>query len=121
MTIQVAKNVKNHETEAEAAEHYFIRQKILHVLSIFPALSPSGIQVAIGPYTQSVKWRPVLRQLVDENHVLQDEVSLEAPDGRVRTYTRYYLPTFVPPQPEELSQTPSKSSYELTTQARNNG
>lgn len=97
------------EEESEAAENHFIRQKIIHVLSIFPALSASGLQVSIGPYTPSMKWRPVLRQLVDEHTVAMDEVSLAAPDGRTRTYTRYFLPNFLPPIPQDLN--PQNEDY----------
>lgn len=79
----------------------FISAKILFILELFPALSSSGLQVSIGPYIAAKYWKPVLEQLRQDGSVEADCVTLEAPDGRVRSYTRFFLAGQQPPVPSQ--------------------
>jgi len=63
-----------------------VRDKILHVLRIYPRLSPSMLQIGLGTSLPPVIWREVLRRLIEENVVHQQEIQVSGADGRVRTY-----------------------------------
>ncbi len=68
-----------------------IRDKIVHVLTHFPVLSPSMLQVGIGPGTSPRYWRPELDKLIQEGKVLREEHGIEHPDGQYRTVTKLRL------------------------------
>ncbi len=63
-----------------------IKDKILHVLSIYPKLSPSMLQTGIGTSLPPALWRPVLEHLIEEEQIRQDEVAATAPSGHLRMY-----------------------------------
>src|SRR5260370_32502321 len=56
-----------------------IRQRILHVLSIYPKLSPSMLQVGIGTGMPPTLWRPILEQLVKDGAVDRYQLSATHP------------------------------------------
>lgn len=68
-----------------------IRDKILHVLKHYPVLSPSMLQVGIGPSISPRAWHPVLDSLVQENIVQKSERGVEDPSGRYRSITLIQL------------------------------
>ncbi len=70
---------------SEAEE--MIREKITHVLSIYPKLSPSMLQTGIGTSMPPFLWRPVLLDLISKSIVKMEEEVREAPSGRHRLYT----------------------------------
>ena len=69
-----------------------IREKILHILRIYPIISPTMLQSGLGPYTKPAKWRPVLATLIEEEAVIEDQLSLQTPSDRYNTYTLLKLP-----------------------------
>ena len=75
-------------TELAADE---IRTKILHLLSIYPVISPTMLQGGLGPSVRPVHWRPVLEQLEDEGIVIKEQDSMQTPTGRYNTYTKLSL------------------------------
>lgn len=69
-----------------------IRDKILHVLEIFPYISNSMIHMAIGTSTPTILWKPILEQLVKEGLILETTITAKSPLDRQQTYTIYHLP-----------------------------
>lgn len=59
-----------------------IKAKILHVLSIYPKLNHSMLQVGIGPSIAPDIWRPVLQALIAAGWVSYREVETTGPTGR---------------------------------------
>src|SRR3990172_6202219 len=68
-----------------------VRDRIIHVLTIYPILSPSMLQVGLGTSTQPGLWRPVLERMIDEGVVIVEEVQLEHPSGRSYPYKKLSL------------------------------
>jgi hypothetical protein len=70
-----------------------IRQRITHVLSVYPMLSPSMLQVGIGTGISPSLWHIVLNQMCEEGIVLKRQVSATNPvTNREQTYTLISLP-----------------------------
>jgi hypothetical protein len=68
-----------------------IRGKILQVLTHFPVLSPSMLQVGIGPGISPRVWRPELDKLVQEGKILRQEKGIEDLSGQYRTIIQIQL------------------------------
>lgn len=68
-----------------------IEAKILHILHIYPVISPTMLQSGLGPYTKPALWRPILARLVREGVVEETQVSLQTPSDRYNTYTKLSL------------------------------
>ena len=62
------------------------KERILHILGIYPILSPSMLQIGVGTSLAPRDWRPALNKLIDEGEVVRDEVQAETPIGQHRTY-----------------------------------
>ncbi len=75
--------------EQEAQE---IEAKILHLLRIYPIISPTMLQGGLGPYTKPAIWRPVLNQLIKDGKVIETQESRQTPAERYNTYSRLQLP-----------------------------
>ena len=57
-----------------------IRLRIIHILSIYPYLSSSMLQLTL-PYT-AAEWRPVLDDLIADDVVVMDTKVAQTPTGR---------------------------------------
>ena len=71
-----------HEIEADQ-----IGEKILHLLGIFPKISPSMMQIGIGSSLPASIWRASLSRLIEEGKVVEDILVSTSPTGRTQTYT----------------------------------
>ena len=69
-----------------------VRARILHILSIYPIISPTMLQSGLGPYTKPALWRPVLSDLIAEGKVMETQESLQTPSDRYNTYHKLSLP-----------------------------
>jgi hypothetical protein len=69
-----------------------VMAKILHLLRIFPVISPTMLQGGLGPYTKPAIWRPALQKLIAEGKVVETQESLQTPSERYNTYTKLSLP-----------------------------
>jgi len=69
-----------------------LRVKILHLLSIYPIISPTMLQGGLGPAKKPILWRPVLEQLKEEGLVVETQESMLTPTERYNTYTKLSLP-----------------------------
>lgn len=76
-------------TEQSASD---IEAKILHILGIYPVISPTMLQSGLGPYTKPALWRPVLALLIAEGKVVETQESLQTPSERYNTYSKLSLP-----------------------------
>ncbi len=68
-----------------------IATKILHLLSIYPIISPTMLQGGLGPQMRPASWRPVLAQLVKDGKVIESNKSMTTPADRYNTYIRLSL------------------------------
>ncbi len=69
-----------------------VEVKILHLLAIYPIISPTMLQAGLGPSTKPALWRPVLSQLIAKGKVMEDAESMETPTSRYNTYNKLSLP-----------------------------
>jgi hypothetical protein len=69
-----------------------VETKILHVLAIYPIISPTMLQGGLGPYMKPATWRPVLNRLIAEGKVEEHQESILSPSNRYNTYSKLSLP-----------------------------
>jgi hypothetical protein len=69
-----------------------VKTKILHVLSIYPVISPTMLQGGLGAYIKPKIWRPALEALIDEGKVVETQEGVMTPYDRYNTYTKLSLP-----------------------------
>lgn len=68
-----------------------IRDRIIHLLGMYPILSPSMLQVGLGPNLPPKEWRPVLAEMLEDKTVTRLEIVAPTPFGQHRTYTQLSL------------------------------
>ena len=78
-------NRKQREEERNTTK--LIEGKILHVLSLFPIISPSMLQMSMGTGISADMWKPVLDRLVEEGAVYRYEILTQTPGGRNQAVT----------------------------------
>lgn len=66
-------------------------EKIKFILTYFPKLSHSMLQVGIGMNVPSKLWRPILEEMIIEKEVKVENVSVITPTGRSQSFTIYML------------------------------
>ncbi len=82
----------NKKAEPEMLDPNMIKDKILHILKIYPVISPTMLQGGLGPYMRPAQWRPVLKTLVEKGKVLETQESLQTHAGRYNMYSKLSLP-----------------------------
>jgi hypothetical protein len=65
-----------------------IREMILHILRIYPTVSPTMMQNTLGPWLKATRWRPILDDLINEGAVDLTTTSVLTPYGRYNTYKK---------------------------------
>lgn len=84
----VAAHEDEPEDNVEVSENeQTIRDKIVHILSIYPKLSHSMLQVGIGTSMPPGIWKPVLLKMIGEGIIENTSRSTSTPTGRVQAYT----------------------------------
>lgn len=73
------------------SEEERIAAKIVMYLEVYPMISPTMLQVALGPQVKPAIWRPVLDNMVDNEIVIRDTVSHARENGLRRDFIRIYL------------------------------
>ena len=68
-----------------------IEIKILHLLRIYPIISPTMLQSGLGPSTRPSQWRPVLIDLIARGKVIEEQESMQTPSERYNTYSKLSL------------------------------
>jgi hypothetical protein len=80
--------------ETEAAENgEALRAKIIHVLSVYPVISPTMLQIGLGTHVKPTDWRPILTELIKEGIVLEEEQCVATPQDINRFYKKLSLAT----------------------------
>ena len=70
-----------------------IQAKIEHTLSIYPIISHTMLQTALGPQIKAMHWRPILDAMIHTGIVKQESLTKKSPSGRNITYVRLSLQT----------------------------
>jgi len=68
-----------------------LRAIILHILTIYPIISPTMLQMGIGNSISPAKWRPSLEALIRIGDVKRWSDTELAPSGRHNNYTKLSL------------------------------
>ena len=68
-----------------------LREIIIHVLSVYPIISPTMLQMGIGNSISPSKWRPSLEALIRADIVKRWADTELAPSGRHNNYTKLSL------------------------------
>lgn len=68
-----------------------IEDKLIHLLKIYPYLSPSMLQVGLGTSMPSKLWKPVLEELIGRHVIGEENLMMLSTKGRHQTYTRLHL------------------------------
>ncbi len=66
--------------------------KIVHLLKIYPIISPTMLQSGLGPQLKPAQWRPVLTTLIEQGKVIETKESMQTPSSRYNTYSKLALP-----------------------------
>lgn len=78
-----------------------VEAKILHLLTLYPIISPTMLQGGLGPSVRPKLWRPVLTQLIEAGRVEEEQINAQTHSGRYNTYTRLSLSTLERDRQEE--------------------
>jgi hypothetical protein len=73
------------QLQLSQAQKSELAAKICHVLSVYPQISPSMLQIALNIPANS--WRPVLEELIAQGSVKRRHEVAPTPTGRHQTYT----------------------------------
>ena len=68
-----------------------IKEKIVHILLIYPVISTSMLQAGLGPQIVAGLWRPILNELIEHEVIKRESVTMKSPAGRNITYTQLSL------------------------------
>lgn len=66
-----------------------IRNRVIHVLSVYPKISPSMLQVALG--IKARIWQPELEQMISEGIVCRDIIVVPHFTGNLKKHTALSL------------------------------
>lgn len=84
-----AENEQGNEPDVERND--LVKEKIVHILRIYPVISPTMLQSGLGAYIQPAIWRPALEELINEGVVVRSQESAQTPHGRHNTYEKLSL------------------------------
>lgn len=82
-------NGDSYVSEAEKT----IRERIVHILTVYPKISVSMLQIGVGTSLAPRLWKPVLEQLITEGIVVREQLNYTSPTGREQLYTSLKLST----------------------------
>lgn len=81
--------------EEEVAEmtktQEIVKEKILHILKVYPGISETMLQMGIGPAVKPDVWRPLLEVMIHDGEVQRRTLHLKAPSNRHNRYTKLEL------------------------------
>jgi hypothetical protein len=64
-----------------------IRKQLIHLLRLYPVLSPTMIQSSLGGKVRPSVWRPIMESMIKEGTLVRNEVVSENSWGQFRSYT----------------------------------
>lgn len=74
------------EEEFVALTQDYVRTKIKHVLTLYPKISPSMLQIGIGTGVPPRFWRPIFAQMIKEGAIEVKTFNARFPSGRDHVY-----------------------------------
>lgn len=87
----ILRTQQHEEEEGPVGETFdsqkMFREKIIHVLSIYPRLSNSMLQVGVGTGIPPQLWKPILQSLIKEGVIIESSLSVKTPIDRIQSYT----------------------------------
>ena len=94
---------KGYPTAHYPTDEPAIRSRVIHVLSLYPRLNHTMLQVGLGTGFPPRFWRPILLKMIQEGVIGQTEEMRTGPTGRYNMYTFLYLAdkTLAEPSEEE--------------------
>lgn len=75
--------------DVDEAENIAVRIKF--IFELYPILSPTLLQAALGPQVPSSTWRPVLDEMLSNGIVKQETINRLSPAKRYNDYQRLML------------------------------
>lgn len=69
-----------------------IEAKILHLLKIYPIISPTMLQGGLGPNLKPALWRPIFEDLLKSGRIVESSDPQMTPAGRYNEYGKVSLP-----------------------------
>lgn len=69
------------------------KERLMHVLEIFPAISPSMMNIAMNS-VDSACWKPTLQEMLVAGEIKSKTIFVLTPIGRNQSYTVYFHPKF---------------------------
>lgn len=96
---------KNYPSAHYPTDEPSIRARIIHVLSLYPRLNHTMLQVGLGTSFPPRYWRPVLIKMIQEKVIKQEEEMRTGPTGRYNMYTFLSLAEEAQEQIKELEAT----------------
>ena len=72
--------------EVSQSEQWVV-DKLTHVLSIYPKVSVSMLQVGIGTSVPPALWKPIMEKMINDGRIKRELRSAQTPEGRGQTYT----------------------------------
>lgn len=87
-------------TEVSMADK-IIQEKILHILDLYPSVSPAMLQVGIGTSIPPAIWKPYLDMFIKSGIVIKREETRATPTGRFINYTFLEMSPLVVTEPPE--------------------
>lgn len=72
------------ELELTGADEY-IRKQIVHVLTQYPGISSTMLQVGIGTSIPSKLWRPIYDAMIKAHQVIEIRDTVQMPSGRFQS------------------------------------
>lgn len=82
-------NVSNPEVQTDTLLEKEVRDKILHILSVYPQVSPSMLQISLA--LPAAAWKPALEHLIKDNEVMRMVAVMNTPNGRIQSHTILHL------------------------------
>jgi hypothetical protein len=64
-----------------------IRDKIVHVMSIYPRISVSMLQIGVGTSLMPALWKPLLAKMIQDGQILEERKTYRTPSDRQQSYT----------------------------------
>lgn len=87
------------ELELTGADAY-IRKQIVHVLTQYPGISSTMLQVGIGTSIPSKLWRPVYDAMIKAHQLIEIRETVQAPSGRYQSIKHIRLTPMMKDLPE---------------------
>jgi hypothetical protein len=93
------------------------KQKLLHLLDIYPYLPKALIQTGMSPALPPKFWKPILDKCVEDGEILVAKISTQTPNGRNLQKEVYHLPKY--PYPPIQNNTTQTQEYNTNTNTTN--